>query len=213
MTARMDITNKAFGRLIAIEISKRADNKRSYWICQCECGNSKEVMLSHLRSGATQSCGCLQKEKASKANTTHGARGTSLYDRWKSMKQRCENPNNERYNRYGGRGIVVCHEWQNFEEFKNWSHSNGYSDDLTIDRKDNDKSYTPENCRWVSYTTNGRNREITVRVEGLTLGEIAEKQSLLYRTIHYRYYFLLTKNIQPSIESLINYQYDNHEPS
>lgn len=84
----------------------------------------------------------------------HGMAGTRLHHCWKNMKQRCYNPNRERYKNYGARGITVCDEWLLFENFKCWAINSGYSDNLTLDRIDPDKNYSPENCRWVSYSEN-----------------------------------------------------------
>lgn len=87
----------------------------------------------------------------------HGGKGTKLYNKWCSMRERCSNPHNKRYNRYGGRGIKVCEEWQNFNSFKDWCLSNGYSPNLTIDRIDNDGNYEPSNCRFVTSAEQNRN--------------------------------------------------------
>ena len=90
MGTYLDLTNVRFGRLVAI---KRDDSSsRTKWLCRCDCGNTKSIMVSHLRSGASQSCGCLQKERNIKSKTIHGGKGTSLYNRWKSIRQRCYNP-------------------------------------------------------------------------------------------------------------------------
>jgi hypothetical protein len=95
----------------------------------------------------------------SKRNTTHGLSGTRLHRIWCAMKTRCYNKNQKHYYRYGGRGITVCNEWKNdFIKFKNWSESNGYSDELSIDRIDNNGNYCPENCRWSTYKIQNTNR-------------------------------------------------------
>lgn len=202
---RMDLTNQRFGRLLAIKLSERENNKRSYWVCKCDCGNLKEVGISHLRSGATTSCGCYQKQKASESNHKHGGRGTSLYNRWKQMRHRCENPEHVSYRNYGARGIKVADEWKDYSVFKEWSELNGYRESLTIDRTDNNKGYSPQNCRWVDHKTNSRNRRNTIRLEGLTLAEIAEDKKVDYNLIRRRYYHLISKGVKPSINKLINY--------
>lgn len=114
---------------------------------------------------------------------THGQRNTRLYHIWTSMKQRCCNPNHKYYDLYGGRGISVCEEWLQFEPFYEWAKSNGYNDKLTIDRKDNNKGYSPENCRWttqkvqcnnrrnnVMLTCNGKTQTLTQWSEELGIG-------------------------------------------
>lgn len=99
-----------------------------------------------------------------------GDSNTRLYNIWGCMKQRCCNPRNPRYGRYGGRGIMVCDEWlHSFEKFKEWSISNGYEDGLQIDRIDNDGNYEPNNCRWVTreknieYRVADYNRRVALR--------------------------------------------------
>jgi hypothetical protein len=87
----------------------------------------------------------------------HGGTGTRLWNAWSHMRQRCNNPNVERYPHYGGRGIIVCEEWESFAEFRTWALANGYRPQLQLDRIDNDGPYSPENCRWVTHTENVRN--------------------------------------------------------
>ncbi|MFC3212687.1 hypothetical protein [Planomicrobium okeanokoites] len=89
----------------------------------------------------------------------------SICDRWHAMRSRCTNPANPAYRLYGGRGITVCEEWQDFDKFYNWSLANGFSHELQIDRTDNDKGYSPENCRWVTASENSYNKSTAVLVE------------------------------------------------
>lgn len=89
----------------------------------------------------------------------HGKRHTRLYRIWANIKTRCLNPNDHHYGRYGERDITVCDEWKNdFQAFYDWSMSHGYADDLTIDRIDNDKGYSPDNCRWVTVSEQNQNK-------------------------------------------------------
>lgn len=112
------------------------------WECLCDCGEVRKVRSCHLVNGHTTSCGCYSKDYTTMKNTTHGETHTRLHSIWSCMKTRCNNPNSKSYSYYGGRGIKLCPEWEsNFESFRDWELLNGYSDDLSIDRIDNDKGY------------------------------------------------------------------------
>lgn len=154
----IDLSGLRFGRLLVLH-RLPADNKRTKWRCMCDCGNQISAESYNLRSGHTTSCGCVQKEAASRANTTHGGRKTRLYRIWVCMKNRCYQKSYHAFNHYGGRGITVCDSWlQSFSEFYAWSVSNGYSDNLSIDRIDPNGSYSPGNCRWVTMSEQNKNK-------------------------------------------------------
>lgn len=114
----------------------------------------------------------------SKGNYIHGLSRHQLYGVWSTMKARCANTKNKKYPRYGGRGITVCEEWQTFEPFYEWAMANGYRNNLTIDRIDNDGDYCPENCRWVTLQKQANNTSKTIKIEfngeTKTLSEWAE---------------------------------------
>lgn len=95
----------------------------------------------------------------------HGCTNTRLFHIWQHMKARCNYPANKSYRNYGGRGIIVCTEWNDFLPFQEWALNNGYSDSLTIDRIDNSKGYCPENCRWVNYYVQNNNRRYNHLIE------------------------------------------------
>ncbi len=155
-----DITGNRFGRLTALSRSeKKGKNGCAYWECACDCGNTKTISMSALNRGYTQSCGCLKRELLQ--NSRH--KNKRLYQVWQDLKQRCYNPNNKYYYRYGGRGITVCEEWQtDYEPFYTWAIKNGYKRGLQIDRIDRDGNYEPSNCRWVSAKVNTDNRDATI---------------------------------------------------
>ncbi|AMQ06766.1 hypothetical protein [Sporosarcina psychrophila] len=187
----LDLTGERFGRLVALELSESRKYKgrsRTKWICKCDCGNVKPILQSALRNGKTKSCGCFASERASETKRTHGLSGARIYGIWRSMKARCNDKEEERY---GGRGIRVCEEWQKFEEFYKWSMENGYDKELSIDRIDNDGNYEPGNCRWttdiVQLNNTSRNVFTEVKGEVLTLSEIARKYEVPGRTLHDRY--------------------------
>ena len=129
MGAYKDLTGKKFNRLLCVEDVGRDKHSNAMWQCECECGGNIIVVARDLISGHTQSCGCLQRERARNTATRHGKKGTRLYSVWQGMKTRCINPNTVNYKNYGGRGIKICDEWLNgFMNFYRWAISNGYKD-------------------------------------------------------------------------------------
>lgn len=189
-----DLTGQKFGRLTVEKIDERGTRKTYYW-CRCDCGKLKSVRSDSLLCGAIRSCGCIKKEQDSinlQANHSHKMSHTRIYEIWQGMKSRCSNPNDKRYNRYGGRGITICDEWKNdFSAFYDWAIKNGYKETLTIDRIDNDGNYTPENCRWATIKAQCRNRSSNIRIKigdsTKTMIEWCELFNLDYRTINARY--------------------------
>lgn len=175
------------GRLTVIEYAGKNKNNANLWLCKCDCGNTSIVTSSALLSGTTYSCGCLASENVKMRNTFHGQHGTRLYRIWNLMIQRCENIKSSHYDRYGGRGIFVCEQWHKFIEFYNWAISNGYNENLTIDRIDNNKGYSPDNCRWVTIKEQQNNREnnrkFMINGELLTVSKIAEKYNIKYNSL------------------------------
>ena len=168
MTKKIDMTGRPIGRLVVIEECGRNARGRVLWRCRCECGNEVIVRGDDLRSEYTTSCGCYHRERLAEANTTHGMHKTRLYKTWSDMLKRVgaiKGASEEVKRAYQDRGITVCDEWLVFENFRDWALSHGYSDDLEIDRIDNDKGYCPENCRWVSRRENTNNRRNTIRLE------------------------------------------------
>ena len=167
-----------FGRLTVLCKTKRPErikHRETWFHCLCDCGNYKDVSKSHLKRGAVLSCGCYNVERATK----HGMSGSRIYRIWAQVKDRCINKNNKHYYCYGGRGITYSADWELFENFRDWAVSNGYEDNLTIDRVDPNGNYEPSNCRWVSMKTQGRNRrnnvKYTIDGETLCLSELCEK--------------------------------------
>ena len=161
MSNKNELAGKRFGRLLVVGDSGIRRCRQVVWECDCDCGNVCFVRSSHLRSGATRSCGCLNSELV--AGRARGrARNIKYPPRlrriWRNMKQRCTNPSSDSYKNYGARGISFCDEWKFFKPFAIWAINNGYADHLTLDRIDNDGNYHPSNCKWSTWKEQANNR-------------------------------------------------------
>lgn len=202
-----DLTGKRFGRLEVIGVHDNG-NRKTYYVCQCDCGNVKVIRADALVGGMTKSCGCLKKEQDKinlTANHSHKMSGTRLYEIWQGMKSRCYKKHDASYHRYGGRGITVCDEWLNdFKTFYDWATNNGYNDKLTIDRIDNNGNYEPKNCRWstMKEQCNNRNSNINITIGNTTknLMQWCEIFNVDYKTVYARY----QRNGFESIDRLFN---------
>ena len=172
---REDLTGQKFGKLKAIQFSHKNKNRKTYWVFECECGNIKTLRTDTVKSGKVKSCGCIKKEQDNlnlnrdgSEPTKYNSKGLSkhiLYHKWLGMKRRCYDIHNTHYNRYGARGIQICDEWlYDFKKFFDWSLSNGWKDNLEIDRIDNDGNYEPSNCRYVTRKENCNNRSTTRKI-------------------------------------------------
>ena len=191
----LDLTGQKFNRLTVI---KRVENKgkNPMWLCRCDCGNETIVRGSHLTNNKIKSCGCYNKEVASKRLSTHLKSKTKLYKIWQNMKKRCYNEYSTHYQNYGGRGIKVCNEWlDDFMNFYNWAMANGYkepkkSHDITIDRINNNGNYEPSNCRWVDMKIQTNNRRhnhlITYKNETHTMSEWCDITGITKGALEYR---------------------------
>lgn len=197
---RKDITGQKFGKLkvVSFAYTKKGNgrNYHSFYNCVCECGNACVVEGAKLRNGHTQSCGCYRHERQVEANTKHKGRYTKLYVVWCNMKGRCYNPKYQRFNTYGARGITVCEEWKNdFGTFQKWAEKNGYNPEskrgeCTLDRIDNNKGYSPDNCRWVTNQIQANNKStnifITYKGKTKTLAEWSKEIGIKPDTIKNR---------------------------
>ncbi len=154
----VEMTGRRYGRLTVIERAENTPGGTARWRCKCDCGKETVVVGSYLRNGSIKSCGCYMRENNGRLSLKHGGYKTKLYHVWVQMRSRCRSPKDKNYPYYGGRGISVCDEWQDFRSFQEWALSNGYREGLTIDRIDNDGDYKPTNCRWVTMAVQAKNK-------------------------------------------------------
>lgn len=187
MGHRDNLSKRKFNRWTVLDFS-HVKHGAIYWNCKCECGTLKTIHANTLRNGDSKSCGCLRDEIARAKQTTHGMRGTRTYDTWRGIKGRCLNKDDKAYLDYGGRGVTVCDHWLKFENF--FADMGVRPEGLTIDRKDNDGDYTPENCRWATQKEQCNNRRnnriIEYNGEKKTLTAWAEFIGIGWSTLHQR---------------------------
>lgn len=195
MAKKLSLENQKFGRLTVIKFSHKDSNWNSFWFCMCDCGNEKIVSRNHLVTSHTKSCGCLNKQTLWKVK--HRMVGQRFYKIWKGIKNRCLNNRNPKFKNWGGRGITVCKRWLIFTNFRD-DMLQSYNDHVkkfgekqtTIDRVDNNKGYSPENCRFATYkeqcNNTRKNRWITFDGKKLTMKQWAEKLNIKYSIIQDR---------------------------
>jgi hypothetical protein len=176
----IDLTGQRFGRVVALKPAGRNKQQNVIWSCICDCGKTAIVSQSNLvraLKGVNVSCGCFKKENARKLLTTHGlskdelGKQSRLYGIWADMKRRCLNPDREEFQNYGGRGIGFCEGWSEYKPFYEWAMANGYRDDLTLERRDNNKGYSPDNCKWATMKEqkNNTRRNHLITYDGRTM--------------------------------------------
>ena len=187
-----------YGRLTIIREVEPAgsSNKRvRRFLCRCDCGNEIICRLPNLKSGTTKSCGCYRKFVSSNRRDCHHLQNTRIYRIWCGMKRRCYNKHNEHFDRYGGRGIIVCDEWKtDFMNFYDWAMSNGYDDKLSIDRINNEGNYEPSNCRWANQKQQIVNSTATIKCSLggniVSLSDIADILGVSFKRIRRIVYML-----------------------
>ena len=163
----IDLTGQKFNMLTAVRLAKISSAGQSYWIFRCDCGVEKEIRSSHAKSGMIKSCGCstsrLMSENGSRHGHLKGDVSTPEYAAWSTARARCHQPNNQSYPSYGARGIAMCDRWRfgegNKSGFECFIADMGKrpSDAHSLDRADNDKGYSPDNCRWATKIEQMRN--------------------------------------------------------
>lgn len=177
-----DLSGKTFN-YIKVNSLHKVENKQTFYKCTClNCGN--EFIANNSKIHKSIACGCL-KGKMTYRWKHHD--NPHLYKKWTHMKSRCQNPNDISFKNYGARGISLCDEWKDYDNFYEWALSNGYKKGLEIDRIDANKNYEPSNCRFITKKQNNRNQRRTryylYNNEKLSLGEIAERLNVNYKTL------------------------------
>jgi hypothetical protein len=187
----IDLTNARFGRLTVLQQAEKHRNGKLQWRCLCDCGSECISISGDLRSGNTQSCGCLGLERRVASRRTHGMSSSAEYEIWQSMKKRCYNPACHSYPDYGGRGIRVCDRWLN--SFEDYYADTGLrpSPEHSIDRyPDNDGNYEPGNWRWATPEEQANNRGNNVLViyngQQMTLSHASRASGINYLTLYNR---------------------------
>lgn len=188
MTNRLsNIEGQKFGRLVVL---KRVGTRsgQALWLCRCDCGGVKETVGYCLRSGQTQSCGCLQKERTGSVQRTHGMRKSRLYYTWAQMRERCEKPSSPAFKYYGAKGVKVCARWQDFANFI--ADMGMPPKGCTLDRIDNSGDYKPGNVRWADKVTQAKNRSsvrwITFNGKTQCIADWARELGMGRKTIRHR---------------------------
>ncbi len=184
MPAKIDYSGYKFGKLTVVNKLQQKSYEKAKYYCVCDCGTEVIVSGSNLVTGHTKSCGCL--------TVKHGlARKERLYNIWVGMRQRCRDKKSKDYPRYGGRGISVCKEWNDYDTFRNWALNSGYNDTFSIDRINVNGNYEPSNCRWESTEAQNNNKTNNTSCEfngeTHTLAEWARIFKIPYRIVVQRH--------------------------
>ena len=204
-----DLTGKRFGRLTVLYRANTV-GEMAKWHCKCDCGNEVDVFAGNLKKGNhSTSCGCYQNERRIESHTTHGYSNTRIYQVYCKIKDRCNCKNNPSYYRYGARGIKMCPEWENDPEvFCKWAYANGYREDAefgetTIDRRDNNKGYSPDNCRIIPLKEQCNNRSTNIFFEHKGIRKtLAQWRDMFGLTQWQAYKYLVLRNY--TIQDLID---------
>jgi hypothetical protein len=184
------LTGQRFGKLVVLERAHRPDSKRAYWTCRCDCGRIAVKMGKYLLNGDTSSCGCAQVAMRKRGNMKYGelpANTSREYGIWRSMKSRCHIESSNSYQHYGARGVSVCERWR--DDFRAFMEDMGRCPKgWTLDRKDPNGNYQPDNCRWATWETQATNKRRTIRCEfngaTMTLMQLVAITGLDYHALH-----------------------------
>jgi hypothetical protein len=175
------------GQWVVISPDSAIIHRALFSLCRCSCGHEQLIENRRIVINDAHSC----RKCANKGTPKHNKYKTRLYSIWKNMRSRCYIKGNNNYPHYGARGITICKAWGDFMQFYSWSMENGYADNLTIDRHNNNGNYEPSNCRWVTQAeqlnNTRRNLLLTYERKTMTLKQWSKKTSTPYGTMRYRY--------------------------
>lgn len=187
-----DIAGQRFGKLKALYLDKQRTGKKTYWICECECGNVKSIRSDCLK--IIQSCGCVKKEQDMvnlHVKNNHNMANHKAYVIWYNIMNRCYSKANEHYVDYGGRGITVCEEWHDVKKFCAWADESGFRKELTIERNDVNGNYEPSNCRWTTRQEQAWNKRNTfyckINGEKIPAAKLSLEYGIPLKTLKDRY--------------------------
>lgn len=181
----LDLAGKTFGEITVLSRAENTKCGKTQWLCRCSCGKEWIVQAGNLKKIKTcRECSFRNPHKK------HGDYGTRLYNIYMGMRNRCENKNNSSYSHYGGRGIYVCSDWQDFNAFKEWALANGYDDAKSIERIDVNGNYEPNNCTWIEMREQRHNtrvsRKFTLNGKTQDLALWAKEYGVNYYTLYSR---------------------------
>lgn len=204
----IDLTGKIFDSLNVIKYHSTDKHGHTKWLCKCKCGNETVVIGDNLTRGHTKSCGCEGRRRTVAVKITHGMTNTRPYHTWENMIARCYRKSTKAYRYYGGRGIVVCDKWLTFEGF--WADmKDGYSDDLTIERKDVNGNYDKQNCVWATVEAQANNKRnnvvLSYKGEEDTLTRFSAKYGISVATLWARI-FVLGWDIGRALETPVRHR-------
>ena len=211
---KVDLIGQRFGRLLVLAengtVRKKSGRTYRTWLCKCDCGNTKIATTNNLKAHNTSSCGCYKKEYVSSRAFRHGKCRTRLYKIFQMMKDRCYNPKAWAYQFYGAKGVKIHQKWlDDFNSFYGWAIANGYTNKLSVERKDVNGNYEPNNCIWITQSEQVKNRTMThfVTYQGqkMTLTDLERLTGICRQTIrkyevkyNYDYDLLVSDMLQNS---------------
>lgn len=179
-----------YGRLVFTGNSERRGH-RLYGEFQCDCGAKKMIRMDGVISGASSSCGCKYNERKNEVGLDSRTYEI-LYNVWRNMVKRCEDKSSERYYTYGERGISVCDEWHNFRTFAKWAVCNGWKRGLSIERKNLNDGYCPDNCIFITMAEQAKNKTNNIRLsingENYCLSEWCRRLDFPFKVAWSRYH-------------------------